>query len=75
MNEDVIKQIIPAPVDLYFRKKDDKEYLFMPIVCMALMESGEILFCDSDNYGDIEASKYIHPIFKYNHETKEYDTI
>ncbi|MGN5893794.1 hypothetical protein ACP6J5_09020 [Staphylococcus simulans] len=78
MRSDDIVQIIPAPQNLYTRFYDELDgYVYMPIVCMALTNKGEVKFCDADGFGDIEIID-LHgnnEIYKYNEKTKEYEVL
>lgn len=72
--EEAFVKIMPAPENLYSRSKDvdTNEYIYSPIVCMALLNCGNIVFCDTDDMGIIdEISGKL--IFKYNEITKEFE--
>lgn len=75
--EEKVKQMMPAPLDLYVSYYDEEndEHFFCLIVCMVLTEDNQIFFCDTCNHGEIEKIEMGRSIFKYNHETKEYDVI
>ena len=65
-------QIIPAPENLYVELEDEQGKFYFPIVCMALKNNGEIVFCDSSSSGEIHDIE-MQDIRKYNPITKEYE--
>lgn len=74
ISEKALVKIMPAPDNLYSRTKDAKTnlYVYSPIVCMALMNGGKVVFCDTDDMGNIDGIEG-KLIFKYNEETKEFE--
>ncbi|MBC3134274.1 hypothetical protein [Staphylococcus warneri] len=50
-----IIQIIPAPKDLYNKEflDEENEWVYSPIVCIALTSLNNIRFCDTDDLGYI----------------------
>lgn len=71
MNEMDFVQIIPAPMNLFTSHIDGEDEFYMPIVCMALTNYGDVVFCDTDSTGGIEEISGTG-IAKYNPETGEY---
>ena len=70
-----IKQIMPAPENLYVRYYDDIEgYFYMPIIGIALCEDGEVMFLDSDSNGNIDPVEPSlgKPVCRYYKEKNEY---
>ena len=55
-NEDraLLKQMIPAPPNLFSKTDADNGYIYSPIVCIAMDGYGAMHFCDSDDSGYIE---------------------
>lgn len=72
--ESAIVKIIPAPENLYARSKHDgtNKYVYSPIVCLALLNCGRVVFCDTDDMGNIDDIKG-KLIFKYNAVTEEFE--
>ncbi|MBF9289121.1 pathogenicity island protein [Staphylococcus haemolyticus] len=72
--EEAFVQIMPAPDNLYSRTKDANtgEYIYSPIPCMALTNCGQIVFCDTDDMGNIDEINN-KLIFKYNDSTKQFE--
>ncbi|ELW0058118.1 hypothetical protein QMU33_001891 [Staphylococcus pseudintermedius] len=68
-------QIMPAPENLYFELKDEQGIFYSLIVCMALKNNGEIVFCDSGSTGEINEATHAGMIKKYNPNTKSYEDI
>lgn len=75
--EEDVKQMMPAPPDLYVSYYDEEndESFFNLIVCMVLTEDNQIFFCDTCSHGEVEKIDPGRAIFRYNHETKEYNII
>ncbi|MDK9872940.1 hypothetical protein ACP3TN_09875 [Staphylococcus sp. IPLA37011] len=71
MNEMDFVQIMPAPINLFTSHKDKDGVFYMPLVCMALTNYGDVVFCDTDSSGGIEEISGTG-IVKYNPETDEY---
>lgn len=72
MGVDEFVQIMPAPQNIYTAHKDEQGEFYSPVVCMALRNDGEIVFCDSDSSGMIEDIKH-GDLRKFNPETKVYE--
>ena len=70
-----IKQIMPAPENLYVRNYDEIEGdFYTPIVGIALCEDGEVRFLDTVSDGEITCidEDYGNRLCKYNDEKQEY---
>ena len=70
-----IKQIMPAPENLYVRNYDEIEGdFYTPIVGIALCEDGEVRFLDTVSDGEITCidEDYRNRLCKYNDEKQEY---
>lgn len=72
IDNDVFVQIMPAPQNIYTAHKDEQGEFYTPVVCIALRNDGDIVFCDSDSSGMIEDIKH-GDLRKYNPETNAYD--
>lgn len=57
MKDEYIKQIIPAPDNLYVVYQDDEGEFESKVVCLALLNNGEILLMDMDDMGSIEEAQ------------------
>ncbi|UXR34944.1 hypothetical protein MUA31_11255 [Staphylococcus simulans] len=68
-------QIMPAPENLYVELKDEQGKFYSPIVCMALKNNGEIVYCDSSSTGEIHETTHTGMIKKYNPDTESYEDI
>ena len=69
-----IKQIMPAPENLYVRYYDDIEgYFYMPIIGIALCEDGAVRFLDTASDGEITCiDEDNNCLYKYCDKKQEY---
>ena len=51
---DDLKQIIPAPDNLYVIYKDGEEEFEVKVLCLGLTNSGDVVMIDSDDNGHID---------------------
>lgn len=65
MEDLYIKQIIPAPDNLYVVYEDNEGEFESKIVCLALLNTDEVVMMDSDDIGQIQIAEGIkHVIYK-----------
>ena len=59
MKELFIKQIIPAPDNLYVVYEDDEGEFESKVMCLALTSFDEVVMMDSDDIGQIQIAEGI----------------
>lgn len=57
MDDIFIKQIMPAPDNLYVVYKDEQGEFESKIICLALLNNSEVIMMDSDGLGEIEEAQ------------------
>lgn len=59
MEDLFIKQIIPAPDNLYVVYEDDDGEFESKVICLALLNTDEVVMMDSDDIGQIQIAEGI----------------